>query len=61
MENPQQLLNWLNKEKVKDDIQVKNQKIKYIEEIKKLKKEELFVPPPKLSIWKKLKIMIWGH
>lgn len=61
MENPQQLLNWLNKEKVKDDIQVKNQKIKYIEEIKKLKKEELFVLPPKLSIWKKLKIMIWGH
>lgn len=61
MDKTQQLLNWLNKEKVKDDLQVKNQKIKYIEEIRKFKKEELFVSTPKLSIWKKLKIMIWGH
>jgi len=56
-----QLLNWLNSEKVKDDIQVNIQKKKYIEEIKKTKKNELFVTQPKLSIWKKIKIMILGR
>lgn len=56
-----QLLNWLNSEKVKDDIQVNIQKKKYIEEIKKTKKNELFVTQTKLSIWKKIKIMILGR
>jgi len=57
----QQILNWLNKEKIKDDIQVDVQKKRYIQEIKKFKKENLFVTEPKLSLWKKIKIMILGH
>lgn len=57
----QQLLNWLNKEKVKDEVQVDVQKKKYISEIKKFKKEDLFITEPKLSLWKKIKIMILGH
>lgn len=57
----QQILNWLNKEKIKDDIQVDVQKKRYIQEIKKYKKENLFVIEPKLSLWKKIKIMILGH
>jgi len=57
----QQLLSWLNKEKVKDDTQVNIQKKKYIDEIKKFKKEDLFVTEPKLSIWKKIRIMILGR
>lgn len=57
----QQLLNWLNKEKAKDEIQVDIQKKKYINEIRKYKKEDLFLTEPKLSLWKKIKIMILGH
>lgn len=57
----QQLLSWLNKEKVKDDTQVNIQKKKYIDEIKKFKKEDLFFTEPKLSIWKKIRIMILGR
>lgn len=57
----QQLLNWLNKEKAKDEIQVDIQKKKYINEIRKHKKEDLFLTEPKLSLWKKIKIMILGH
>ena len=57
----QQLLNWLSKEKAKDEIQVDIQKKKYINEIRKYKKEDLFLTEPKLSLWKKIKIMILGH
>jgi len=57
----QQLLNWLNNEKNKDKVTLVNSKKKMIEEIKKLKKEDLIKLPPKMSLWKKIKIMILGH
>lgn len=61
MDRNQQLLNWLNKEKLKDEYQVDFEKKKFIQEIKKIKKEQLFVPQPKISLWKKIRIMILGH
>lgn len=42
----------------KDEIDLETEKIKFINEIKGIKKEELFPAPKKLSLWKKiLKVM----
>lgn len=56
----QQLLNWLNSEKNKDQKDLDHNKNKFISDLKKIKKEELFEQPKKLSIWQKIKIMILG-
>lgn len=56
----QQLLNWFNSEKLKDQKELDRQKEKIIREIKGLKKDELFPKPVKLSIWKKIKILLLG-
>jgi hypothetical protein len=60
-ETNQRLLNWLNNEKKKDDLQEKSYKNKIVEEIKGLKKEEMFQKPKKLSLWTKIKVMILGN
>ncbi len=56
----QALLNWLENEKKKDEIQEKNYKNKLIREIKKLEKEQIFPKKKKLTIWQKLKKIILG-
>jgi hypothetical protein len=57
----QTILNWLEKEKRKDQIQLDKSKLDYINEIKGLDKNKIFKPQTeKISIWKKIKIMIWG-
>lgn len=53
-------LKIIESEEKKDALQVEQSKKKYIEEFRKLKKEDIFKKPEKLSLWKKLKIMIWG-
>jgi|688.fasta_scaffold140360_4 hypothetical protein len=57
----QQLLNWLENEKIKDSLEIKKSKEKIAKEIKELKKEEIFVKKEKKSIWKKIRVMIWGN
>ena len=57
----QQLLNWFNSEKLKDKRELDRNKEKMIREIKGLDKEILFPKPKKLSIWKKLKIILLGQ
>jgi hypothetical protein len=57
----QQLLNWLNSERNKDQKEVDFTKSKIIEEIKKIKKDEMFPKPKKISIWKKIRVMILGN
>ena len=54
------ILNWLESEKKKDDLQLKKYKEKVIEDIKGFKKGDFFVKPKKLTIWQKIKIMILG-
>ena len=54
----QRILNWLNKEKEKDKIDVQLAKKKYIKEIKNLKKEDLFPIPKKLTLWKRIKMIL---
>jgi hypothetical protein len=57
----QQLLNWLNNEKIKDKIQLEKSKEKIISEITSLKKEEMFKQPKKLSLWTKIRMVILGQ
>jgi hypothetical protein len=56
----QQLLNWFSSEKLKDQRELDRQKQKIIKEIKGLKKDELFPKPVKLSVWKRIKIILLG-
>ena len=58
----QQALNWLNRETEKDSKEIQSHKNQMIEEIKKLDKTKMFVPPKKekLSFFKKLSI-IFGY
>lgn len=56
----QKILNWLESEKLKDSKEIENTKKKYIQEIRSIKKEELFREPKKLTLWQKIKILILG-
>ena len=57
----QSILNWLDSEKLKDSKDIENIKQKYIQEIKGLKKEEMFQEPKKLTLWQKIKILLSGN
>jgi hypothetical protein len=57
----QSILNWLESEKLKDNREIENTKKKYIDELRKIKKEELFTIPKKLTLWQKIKILILGN
>ena len=56
----QQLLNWFNSEKLKDKREIDREKEKIIKQIKGMKKDELFPKPVKLSLWKRIKIILLG-
>lgn len=56
----QRLLSWLESEKKKDDIVETIHKEKLIREIKKLKKEDIFVKKEKLTLWQKIKKILLG-
>ena len=51
----QSILNWLESEKLKDNREIENTKKKYIDELRKIKKEELFTIPKKLTLWQRIK------
>lgn len=57
----QQLLNWLENEKIKDSLELKKSKQDIVNQIKGIKKQDLFdKKEKKVSLWRKIKIMIWG-
>lgn len=58
----QKILNWLEREKQKDKIQLEKSKMDIVNQLKGIKKEELFVETKTdLSLWQKIKKTIWGH
>ena len=57
----QQLLNWFNSEKLKDQRELDREKDKMVKQIKKMKKEDLFPKPVKISLWKRIKILLLGQ
>lgn len=56
-------LKWLEAQKIKDKIELDNEKEKLISSIKGLKKEDVLptvVIPKKLTLWAKLKRVLMG-
>ena len=61
IQDNQKMLNWLKSEKEKDEASIKLSKERLISEIKKMKKSDFFVKEPKISLWRKLRMMILGY
>lgn len=57
------ILNWVQSEKNKDLKELEQEKLKFIKDLKKLKKEDLFNKPekPKMTLWKKIKLILLGN
>jgi hypothetical protein len=53
-------MRMVESEERKDFQQVEKIKQSYIKEIKKIKKEEMFPVPKKISLWKRIKILLVG-
>lgn len=54
-------LEWLQSEMVKDKIVLDQEKTKLIENIKKLKKEDILPKPPeKFTLWQRIKKVLMG-
>jgi hypothetical protein len=51
----------MESEERKDSQQVEKIKQGYIKEITKIKKEDMFPLPKKISLWKKLRILLLGN
>jgi hypothetical protein len=60
--NPlQRAMKMVESEERKDSQQVERIKQSYIKEISKIKKEEMFPVPKKISLWKRIKILLLGN
>lgn len=58
----EQQLDWLMREMNKDKIELEKEKNDLINKIKKMKKEDLLPKKPeKLSLWKRLKMILMGY
>ena len=60
-ENNQRMLNWLESEKKKDNLDLEKTKQKIIKELRGIKKEDMFPKPKKITLWEKIKILILGN
>jgi hypothetical protein len=58
----EQQLDWLMREMNKDKIELEKEKNDLINKIKKMKNEDLLPKKPeKLSLWKRLKMILMGY
>lgn len=57
MENQEKWMKWLEREKIKDDIETKNHKNKIIAEMMGMSKKDIFPPKQKETIWTRLRKM----
>ena len=55
----QKLLDWLNNEKKKDSAEIENQKRDFANQMRAIKKEDLFKQRKK-TLWMRIKNLIWG-
>ena len=54
-------LMWLEKEKIKDNIRLMNDKDRLINQIKQLGKDNILPKPPKkITLWEKIKRILLG-
>jgi len=59
----QQILKWFLNEQKKDELEVKSSKQKFINELKTIKKDEMFKKEQeiiKLTLWQRIKITLLG-
>ena len=57
----QKILNWLEREKTKDKLQLEKSKMDIVNQLKGVSKEQLFVKPEKkLTLWERIRKTIWG-
>lgn len=59
MMDQQKLLDWLNNEKKKDSVEVEKIKKDFANQMRTMKKEDLFKKPKK-TLWMRIKKLIWG-
>lgn len=59
-EQSQRMINWLEKEKTKDNVELSISKKKLVNEIKQLDRTIIFPKKKKLTLWQRIKIMILG-
>lgn len=58
----QKILNWLEREKIKDKIQLDKSKMDIVNQLKGINKEQLFVQSTtKKTLWQRIRKAIWGH
>ena len=60
MDHREKLLDWLNKEKQKDQDELKREKEKFAKQLSQMKKTDMF-QKPKNSIWKRIQKLLWGN
>jgi len=61
MKNKSTQLDWLQKEILKDSLELEKEKSDLINELKKYKKEDILPKPPKkLTIWQRIKKVLMG-
>ena len=61
MKNPSEQINWLKNQMNKDKQELEYEKLKFIQEIKKTKKEEILPQPKKkLSLLQRIKKVLMG-
>lgn len=58
--NMEKQLEWLEKENRKDKNDLEKEKLSFINEIKKHKKEDLFPKKEKISLWTRIKKVLMG-
>ena len=51
-------IEWLKNEIEKDVLEIEKEKLKFINQIKNFKKEEIVEKPKKLSLWQKIKLVL---
>ena len=51
-------IEWLKNEIEKDVLELEKEKLKFINQIKNFKKEEIVEKPKKLSLWQKIKLVL---
>jgi hypothetical protein len=59
----EKLQNWYDSEIEKDNVILEKEKLEFIEEIKKMKKEDILPKNPekeKLTLWKRIKKVLLG-
>lgn len=52
-------LNWLSKEQQRDKTELNNKKQEFINQIREIKREDMFIKP-KRTLWTRIKKLVWG-